>query len=117
MEFDVLFYNDEHGSTPPQSFLEDLRTMQPQLHRLLVAGLAKLRQRDYHGPPLTKQVHSEGIYELRVGSANIARMFFFFQPGRQIVVTGGYVKKSQRLDRRELERARRARQDWEMRKR
>jgi len=54
-----------------------------------------------------------GILELRVGSANIARAFFFFRQGQRIVVTHGYVKKRQKVDPRELERARRYKQDWE----
>jgi hypothetical protein len=38
-----------------------------------------------------------------------------FEPGRRIVVTNGYVKKAQRLDLGELERARRYKADWERR--
>lgn len=116
MQFEVLFYADEQGRSPAIEFLERLRSDDPTLHRLVVAGLQKLTDRHYHGPPLTEQVDgSHGIFELRVGRANIARVFFFFQPGQRIVVTNGYVKKQQRLDRRELERARRARRVWEER--
>lgn len=116
MEFEVVFSTDSQGRTPVLAFLEELRATQPSLHRLIVAGLSKLRDRAYHGPPLTEQIDGEaGIFELRVGRTNIARVFFFFQPGRRIVVVNGYVKKQQRLDRRELERARRARRDWEER--
>ena len=112
----MLFYADTRGQIPVRDFLEQLRTSQPALHRLTVAGLGKLRNRNYHGPPLTQQVDAgSGIFELRVGRTDIARVFFFFQPGRRIVVTNGYVKKQQRLDRRELERARQAKIDWEER--
>jgi len=73
----------------------------------------KLNNSERHGPPLTTQVDAANqIFELRVGSTNIARVFFFFQPGREIIVTNGYVKKRQRLDPRELQRAREYRQDW-----
>ncbi len=121
MEFRVLFY--EHvgvdGVTvtiPLRTFLADLRRQQPDLEKLLVAGLMKLRDLRYHGPPLTEQVDAEHkIYELRVGRANIARLFFFFQRGQVIVVTHGYVKKQQKLDLGELARARTYQRDWEER--
>jgi len=41
-----------------------------------------------------------------VGKTNIARVFFF-QPGQEIIVTNGYVKKRQKLDQDELQRAQR----------
>ena len=42
--------------------------------------------------PLTAPVlGSPGIMELRVGRTDIARVFFFFQPNREIVCTNGYV--------------------------
>jgi hypothetical protein len=55
------------------------------------------------------------LFELRVGGANIARVFFFFRPGQEITCTNGYVKKSQRLDPQEVARAARYRIDWEAR--
>ena len=53
--------------------------------------------------------------ELRVGRANIARVFFFFRPNREIVVTNGYVKKAQKLDPEEIVRAERYKAYWERR--
>lgn len=118
MQFEVRFYFQEGDETakPFLTFLEELANTQPAVHDLLVAGLIKLANRSFHGPPLTELVDSgEGIFELRVGRANIARGFFFFRSGRQIVVTNGYVKKRQKVDRTELDRARRYKRDWESR--
>ena len=116
MDFWVRFYETEDGHTPVVEFLESLRGKQDPLHKLVLAGLAKLRQRQYHGPPLTAQVEgSDDIFELRVGGTDIARVFFFFRPGQEIVCTNGYVKKRQKLDRHELARAERYRADWEAR--
>jgi phage-related protein len=98
------------------TFLEELRRDEPILHKLLVAGLKKLESRDRHGPPLTEVVdRAQGILELRVGHANIARAFFFFQRGQEIIVTNGYVKKRQKVDAAELQKARDYKQDWEAR--
>jgi hypothetical protein len=52
---------------------------------------------------------------LRVGRTDIARVFFFSRPGQEIVCTSSYVKKRQRLDRVEVERALRYQADWEAR--
>jgi len=116
MEFRVRFYATATGYVPMIEWLDELRSQQPTLHALVVAGLTKLKNRDYHGPPLTTCVdRTNKIYELRVGHANIARAFFFFQHGSEIIVTNGYVKHRQALNRKELDRARRYKADWEKR--
>ena len=116
MQFVVQFYVDRHGTIPIRDFLDSLETSQPTLHRLVTNSFVKLVDSRFHGPPLTQRVDAtHGIYELRVGRADIARVFFFFRVGRTIVVTNGYVKKQQKLDRRELDRARRLKADWEER--
>lgn len=116
VEFRVRFYETADGSKPLVEFLDALRGKHEPLHKLVVAGLTKLRQRQNHGPPLTMRVEgSTDIFELRVGGSDIARVFFFFRPSQEIVCTNGYVKKSQRIDRHELARAERLKADWESR--
>ena len=86
------------------------------LHKLLVAGIKKIEQRDRHGPPLTELIDRDyQIFELRVGNRNIARAFFFFRRGQEIVVTNGYVKKRQKVDAGALRTARGYKKDWEER--
>jgi phage-related protein len=85
------------------------------LHKLVVAGLRKLKNRDNHCPPLTASLEGSSLMELRVGRTDIARVFFFFRPNREIVCTNGYIKKSQKLDPKEVARAERYRADWEQR--
>lgn len=97
-----------------QDFLDDIRTKEPVLHKLLLAGLAKVRNRQNHKLPLTRLVDdAEDLFELRVGSTNIARAFFFFRPGRVIVVTSGYIKKGQKVDPGEKAKALGYKSDWE----
>jgi hypothetical protein len=118
VQFTVRFYfvDNEAAERPILAFLEELRNHEPILHKLLVAGLKKLESSDRHGPPLTEMVdRAHSIFELRVGHANIARAFFFFQRGQEIIVTNGYVKKRQRVDVAELQKARDYKQDWETR--
>ncbi|HLJ80902.1 MAG TPA: type II toxin-antitoxin system RelE/ParE family toxin [Ktedonobacterales bacterium] len=114
MQFTVRFYFALDDTKPVLMFLEDLRQKEPILHKLVVAGIKKIEHSEYHRPPLTEMVDKDhGILELRVGSANIARVFFFFRPGQEIVLTNGYVKKQQKVDTAELKKARAYKQDWE----
>ena len=116
MQFRVRFYYDVHGNKPVLAFLEDLRKQDSILHKLVVAGIKKLETSERHGPPLTQLVDRKyDIFELRIGDKNIARVFFFFRQGREIILTNGYVKKQQKVNTGELERARTSKQEWEER--
>lgn len=117
MEFRVQLYETETGEKPVAVFLNSLEGRNPDLHRLVTAGLRKLKYRDYHGPPLTKALHGAiGVFELRVGNRDIARVFFFYGTEREIICTNGYVKKAQKLDTEEVARAERFKKDWEQRR-
>ena len=116
MQFSVRFYDDANGYKPLLAFLENLRKRDRILHKLVVAGIKKLEEGERHGPPLTAMVdQKEVLFELRIGGKNIARVFFFFGRGQELILTHGYVKNQQRVDERELERARTYKKDWEQR--
>lgn len=52
----------------------------------------------------------DGIYEIRIEyRSNIYRIFSFFDKGKIVILLHGIQKKSQKLNRAELERARRLR--------
>ncbi len=113
MEFEILYYYNREGHIPVTEFLDELARTQPRLYRLTVAGIGKIENRAYHGPPLTQMIDAEDdILELRVGNRDISRVFFYFLHGRRIVLTNGYVKKGQKLDDNELARAKRYKRDW-----
>jgi phage-related protein len=116
MQFSVRFYYDADGNKPVLAFLENLRKQDRILYKLVVAGIKKLETSERHGPPLTQLVDQKyDIFELRIGDKNIARVFFFFRQSREIILTSGYVKKQQKVDTGELERARSHKKDWEQR--
>ena len=116
MQFRVRFYDDANGNKPLLAFLEDLRKRDRILHKLVVAGIKKLEESERHGPPLTALVdQQEVLFELRIGGKTIARVFFFFGQGQELILTHGYVKKQQKVDARELERARSYQKDWKQR--
>lgn len=58
----------------------------------------------------------DGVFELRTTfGSDITRIFYFFVIGKQVVLTNGFIKKSQKTPKRELEKARVYKKDWEER--
>ena len=53
-EFTVEFYETETGNCPVRDFLNELKASDPGDFAAVLAGLAKLRNRQYHKKPLTK---------------------------------------------------------------
>lgn len=69
-EFTVEFYETTGGQCPVLEFLDELKATDPGDFAAVLAGLAKLRNRQYHREPLSKALGS-GLYELRhVGKLN-----------------------------------------------
>jgi phage-related protein len=105
MEFTVEFYETLDGRTVVADELDGMESTAPVLYDLLVAGLNKLRRREYHRPPLCESLGG-GLFELRVGRKDIARAAWFFQTGQRIVVVHCFVKKSQKTSPSDLALAR-----------
>jgi hypothetical protein len=63
MEFRVEFYETPDGIVPVRDFLEALKRKDPGDHAAVLAGLAKLRNRQYHREPLSKAL-GDGLFEL-----------------------------------------------------
>jgi phage-related protein len=58
----------------------------------------------------------DGIFELRTSLQDkIARSLYFYQKGPRIVITHGFVKKTQKTPRREIERAKILREQYSKR--
>ncbi|MBF0200331.1 MAG: type II toxin-antitoxin system RelE/ParE family toxin [Desulfamplus sp.] len=48
----------------------------------------------------------DGIFELRIASSDtIVRALYFYQKGAKIIITHGFIKKTQKTPRKEIERA------------
>lgn len=113
LEYEVIFYRKPNGSIPVRDFITglpcNLRAKAARDLELLQSYGRELRM------PYSKYIQ-DGVFELRIQLANdIARVFYFFYSGRKIIVTNGYVKKAQKLSRRELKRALEYKKDWEER--
>ena len=114
MDFSVEFFETEAGTCTVREFLDALRASDPDDFAAVVAGLAKLRNRQYHREPLSKPLGG-GLFELRhVGKLN-ARVLWFFMKNRRIVVVHGIRNKGQAIPVRDLHTARERMRDWQER--
>jgi phage-related protein len=112
MEFTVEFYETEAGKCPVREFLDELKASDPDDFAAVLAGLARLRSRQYHREPLSKAL-GEGLFELRhVGKLN-TRVFWFFMKGRRIVVVHGIRNKGGAIPARDMTTARERMGDWQ----
>lgn len=111
MNFSVEFYVTADGKCPVQAFLDALKASDPGDFAAVLAGLAKLRNRQYHREPLSK-VLCGGLLELRhVGKLN-TRVLWFFMKGRRIVAVHGIRNKGQAISANDINTAQARMRDW-----
>ena len=111
MEFSIEFYETNAGRCPVRDFLDKLKESDPGDFAAVLAGIAKLRNREYHRPPLSKNV-GDDLFELRhVGRLN-TRLLYFFMKGRRIILLHGIRKKTRALPLRERQVALQRKRDW-----
>ena len=108
--FEVIFYDRPDGTEPAKDFILSLDVkMQAKIVKeieLLAANGTELRE------PYSKYI-GDNIFELRakVGS-DISRVLYFFFVGRKVILTNGFIKKTDKTPRGEKDRAIRYRQDY-----
>ena len=113
--FEAEFYEKENGEQPAREFLLSLdKKMRAKM--LMIIGV--LQDNGYElREPYSKHL-SEGIFELRaqVGS-DISRVLYFFYVDQHIVLTNGFIKKTQKTPPQEIEKAKKYRADYLSRRR
>jgi phage-related protein len=114
MDFTVEFYDTTAGTCPVREFLEELKATYPDDFAAVVAGLARLRSRQYHREPLSKAL-GDGLFELRhVGKLN-TRVLWFFVKNRRIIAVHGVRNKGQVIPARDIHTARERMREWRKR--
>lgn len=113
--FTIHFYRTSTGACPVEQFLESLNV------KMRAKALYSLEILEEFGCNL-KEPHSKyldhGLYELRIQFAgDIARIFYFFQIGRTIILTNGFVKKTRKTPQSQIELALKYKLDYERRQR
>jgi len=110
LKFEVQFYEKENGERPVKDFLLSLdKKMQAKLLGLLDVLEEKgneLRE------PYSKHL-DDGIFELRGKVGNdISRVLYFFYYEGKIIVTNGFIKKTQKTPRKQIKVAKERRKDY-----
>ncbi|WP_368501552.1 type II toxin-antitoxin system RelE/ParE family toxin [Phascolarctobacterium sp.] len=111
--FDVDFYRLENGEAPVEIFLDSLniKMRNKALDSLLLLEEFGNTLREPH----SKHIES-GIFELRIKFASdISRIFYFFYVGNKIILTNGFIKKTSKTPKSELNLAKKYKADYEKR--
>lgn len=109
-QFTVEFYETAAGERPAEEFLDSLDV---KMRGKLVMTLKVLQEQGNRlREPYSKHLE-DGIFEVRgkVGS-DISRVLYFFYYGGRIILTNGFIKKTQKTPRNELEKAKLCRKDF-----
>ena len=107
---EIIFYRNEQNKCPMLDFLNSLdKKMRSNVVRmvdLLRDSGSELRE------PYSKAL-SDGIFELRIkAGSNISRVLYFFVVGNKIILTNGFIKKTQKTPSAEIAKAKRYRRDY-----
>ncbi len=109
-EFEIIFYDKPDGTEPAKEFILGLDDkMQAKILRtikMLADNGTYLRK------PYSEHL-IDGIFEIRakVGS-DISRVLYFFVIGKKIILTNGFIKKTQKTPVNEIETAKRYRNEY-----
>ena len=111
--YEVILYDTEDGRCPVQELLDSLGP------KLLAKTLRTIDLLEMNGPLLREpysRLVENGIFELRTKQgSDITRVLYFFVMGKKAILTNGFVKKSQKTPRAEIELAKKYKADYERR--
>lgn len=99
--FTVEFYQAENGALPAQTWLESQSLKQQQKFAalfMLLADTGKI----WNERKFKHLSDSDQIFEFK---ADQGRMFCFFFVGQRVILTHGFIKKSQKTPKREILKA------------
>ncbi|MBR4224016.1 MAG: type II toxin-antitoxin system RelE/ParE family toxin [Oscillospiraceae bacterium] len=108
--FQLELYETKDGRSPVAEFIDSLDV---KMAAKLVGMLELLEEKGTElTMPYTRHL-DDGIFELRCKfGSNITRTLFFFYVDAKIVVTNGFVKKTQKTPPGEISLAKKRRADW-----
>ena len=112
-KFEVIFYEKENGDCPVEEFLNSLDV---KMRAKLVGLLELLEEKGNQLREPYSKLIDDGIFEIRckVGN-NITRLLYFFYYKGKIILTNGFVKKTQKTPLEEIKVAKTRRTDYKRR--
>lgn len=111
--YEIYFYETPKGECPVREFLNSLD------NKMLAKALRTIDLLEMNGPelraPYSKHLRN-GIFELRVRSGNNnTRIMYFFYVGKKVILTNGFMKKTQKTPEKELTVAEKYKREFEVR--
>lgn len=108
--FNIENYVKPNGTIPVEEHLDSLPI---KMRIKIMANIELLRKKgNMLRMPYTESL-TDGIYELRTKlGSDIERVFFFFLDERKIILTHGFIKKTQKTPPAEIRRAKKYRADY-----
>lgn len=108
--FEVEFYETASGDKPALYFI---KAQEAKMRAKIYKTLSMLEERGNELRMPHSEHLSEGIFQIRaqVGS-DISRVLYFFVVGKKIIVTNGFIKKTQETPPTEIELAKKYRADY-----
>jgi len=107
---DIEYYQTANGNEPVKDFIEGLDT------KLQVKTLRSIQLLEEYGNSLREPESKplgDGLFELRASfSRGETRVLYFFWHKNKAVLTHGFIKKSQKTPLREIEKAKKYRDDY-----
>lgn len=109
----VVFYEEENGDCPVEEFINSLDT---KMRAKMVGLLELLEEKDNQLREPYSKMLDDGIFEIRciVGN-NITRVVYFFYYEGKIILTNGFIKKTQKTPSGQIKLAKRRRADFQER--
>lgn len=109
-EFEIIFYKNDKGEKPVENFLDSLSD---KMRAKMLLSIRIVKEKGYQTRMPYSEELEDGIFELRakVGS-DISRVLYFFVVGRKIILTNGFIKKTQKTPKSEIELAKKYRADY-----
>ena len=112
-KYEAIFYNLPDGIEPALDFIKSLDV---KMRAKLEKTISLLQQLEPELRLPYSEYLEDGIFEVRAKQGtNITRVLYFFFVGKKIVLTNGFVKKTQKTPKNELELAKKYRDEYKSR--
>lgn len=113
IKFEVVFYEEENGDCPVEEFINSLDT---KMRAKMVGLLELLEEKDNQLREPYSKMLDDGIFEIRCTVGNdITRVVYFFYYEGKIILTNGFIKKTQKTPSGQIKLAKRRRADFQER--
>jgi phage-related protein len=114
MKFRIGYVELKNGKKPFKEFVLSLTIKERAKVFETINYFMELKNQNL---PIKKNISKhleDGIYEIRIEFVKkIARSLYFYQKGAKIILTHGFIKKTQKTPRKEIEKAKRYRLMYE----